>query len=225
MHNKLLKEAFEKAEKEIGSEKVFPRALHLSDYIFEDSKEQYGEKSLRIKYSAISGGSQETIRLKKHVEEALSHYLGYENYAAFVNENKPIEKKEDHTFLLFLKKNKIMLAISSLIIASVFIYSSATKQRWMVWQGHQYVEVDFDVKKYTIDQIKLYKEERIESFKKINTDSNSVFFNEDGSVKIWYGKNYKNELEYFTDLGLHPETAKTLKPITVYMINKYIYNT
>jgi hypothetical protein len=178
---------------------------------------------LRIKYSAVSDGSKETIRLKKHVEEALSHYLGYKDYVMFVHQNKEIEKKEDNKFIFFLKNNKITLTISSLIIASVFIYSSATKQRWMVWQDEEYIEVDFDVKRYKVDQIKLYKEERIESFKKINTDSNTVFFNDDGSVNIWYGKNYKKELEYFTDLGLHPETRKTLKPITVYMINKYIY--
>ena len=29
-------------------------------------------------------------------------------------------------------------------------------------------------------------------------------------------------LQYFTALGLHPETGKTLKPITQYMIDKYI---
>ncbi len=224
MHNKLLIDAFEKAEKKIGSDKASPRAQHLSDYIFEDSKEQYGEKSLRIKYKAISDDSKKTIRLTKHVEEALSHYLGYEDYAAFVTQNKEIEKKEGNKFKFFLKKNKITLTMSLLIIASVFIYSSATKQRWMVWQDHQYIEVDFDVKTYKVNQIKIYKEERIESFKKIKTDSSTIFFTEDGSVKVWYGKNNKKELEYFSDLGLHPETGKTLKPITAYMINKYIYN-
>ncbi len=35
MHNKLLIDAFEKAENEIGSDKVSPRAQHLSDYIFQ----------------------------------------------------------------------------------------------------------------------------------------------------------------------------------------------
>jgi hypothetical protein len=50
------------------------------------------------------------------------------------------------------------------------------------------------------------------------------FFNEDGSVKLWYGKNKNKDLEYFTALGLHPETGKTLKPITQYMIDKYICN-
>jgi hypothetical protein len=224
MHNTLLIDAFKKAEKEIGSDKALPRAQHLSDYIFEDSKEQYGEKSLRIKYKAISDGSKKPIRLMKHVEEALSHYLGYEDYAAFVYQNKEIEKNDGHTFIGFLKKNKIALTIALVIIASLFIYSSATKQRWMVWQDHQYIEVNFDVKTYKVNQMKLYKEERIESFKKIKTDSSTVFFNDDGSVNIWYGKNNKKELEYFSDLGLHPETAKTLKPITRYMINKHIYN-
>jgi len=40
-------------------------------------------------------------------------------------------------------------------------------------------------------------------------------------VKIWYGRNIKKELEFFTSLGLHPETGKTLDPITDYMIKKY----
>jgi hypothetical protein len=224
MHNKLLIKAFEKAEKEIESEKVFPRAQQLSDYIFEDSKEQYGEKSLRIKYTAISEDSKKTIRLKKHVEEALSHYLGYEDYAGFVRAHNDAKVEEDHKPRLFSTKNKIILTIVLLIIASVVLYNSATKQRWMVWQDDQYIEVDFDVKRYKVDQIKLYKEERIERFKKITTDSSTLFFNKDGSVKIWYGKNHKKELEYFTALGLHPETGKTLKPITAYMIKTHIYN-
>jgi hypothetical protein len=48
------------------------------------------------------------------------------------------------------------------------------------------------------------------------------FFDSNGEAKIWYGKNRKKELESFTAIGLHPETGKTLDPITVYMIRKYI---
>ena len=44
----------------------------------------------------------------------------------------------------------------------------------------------------------------------------------DGSERLWYGKNKNKELEYFTAFGKHPETGKTLKPITKYMIAKYI---
>lgn len=49
-----------------------------------------------------------------------------------------------------------------------------------------------------------------------------IFFDKSGNAQIWYGKNLKGELEIFTSLGLHPETGKTLKPISKYMIEKYI---
>ena len=39
---------------------------------------------------------------------------------------------------------------------------------------------------------------------------------------ILYGKNAAKEYEYFTHPGLHPETGKTLKPISRYIIKKYI---
>ena len=92
----------------------------------------------------------------------------------------------------------------------------------MVWQENQYVEVDFNAKKYELKQLKIYKEDRVTAFKKVAVNCNTVFFNEDKSVRFWYGKNKNKELEYFTDLGLHPETGKTLKPITRYMIGKYV---
>ena len=92
----------------------------------------------------------------------------------------------------------------------------------MIWDNDHYVEVKFDIEKYNISQLKYYKEERIKFFKRIEPDCNYEFFSSDGSVMVWYGKNAKKELQYFTDYGLHPETGKTLKPITDYMINKYI---
>ena len=46
--------------------------------------------------------------------------------------------------------------------------------------------------------------------------------NQDGREQIWYGKNNRGELEFFTSQGLHPETKKTLKKITKYMIDKYV---
>ena len=94
----------------------------------------------------------------------------------------------------------------------------------MVWQEDHYVEVDFDVKKYNVNQLKVYKPERIAHFKKINPPCGYDFFNENGNARLWYGKTKDKELGYFTALGLHPETGKTLKPITQYMIDKHICN-
>ncbi len=92
----------------------------------------------------------------------------------------------------------------------------------MVWEKSQYVEVKFDTKKYSLGQIKLYNEDRVKHFKKVDVDCNTEFFDSNEKVKIWYGKNKKKTLEYFSALGLHPETSKTLNPITPYMIRKYI---
>lgn len=41
-------------------------------------------------------------------------------------------------------------------------------------------------------------------------------------VKFGTDKHIMGKLEYFTSLGLHQETGKTLKTITKYMINEYI---
>lgn len=223
MHTKLLVQAFQKAEQEIQTDKVSPRAQLLSDFIFEDSNEQYGEKSLRGKYNLIINDSEAKIRLKKHVEEALSHYLGYKDYPTFLEENKTNELDDRGRMKILWSKNKITIIVSLIIIVSVIIYNSLTRQRWMIWKEDHYVEVKFDLEKYNINQLKVYKEGRIEFFKKINNPTcNYDFFNEDGSVRVWYGKNSEKELEYFTSFGLHPETGKTLKPMTDYMINKYL---
>ena len=94
---------------------------------------------------------------------------------------------------IFFKKNKVTLIISSIAIVFIILYTSINQQKWMVWDG-----------------------------KKITPDCSTEFFDSHGNPKIWYGKNNKKELEYFTDLGLHPETGKTLDPITTYMIKKHI---
>ncbi|GAB5565185.1 MAG: hypothetical protein Wins2KO_22480 [Winogradskyella sp.] len=214
--------AFEKAKEEIQTDKNSPRAQLLSNFILENSKEPYGEKSLRDKYNSLINKPDSTIRLKKHVEEALSHYLGYKDYRTFLESNNIGEIDDRSRVKILWGKNKITIVVSLIIITTVLIYSSLTRQRWMIWQVDHYEEVRFDLDEYDVGQLKLYKKERIEKFRKIEPDCSYKFFNAGGSVKVWYGKNNGKELEFFTDLGLHPETGKTLKPITQYMIDKYL---
>lgn len=226
MHSTLLIKAFKKAEEEIGSSKKTRIAKKLSDIIYEDDKQQYGEKILIINYNKIQNDSNNKIELKPFVLEALSHYLGYSNYLDFASDskNKSIEfsKSPINSLIHFLKKNKVAVTIILLIFIGFLIFLSINKQRWMVWNNNQYIEVKFNAEKYNLGQLKLYNEDRIANFKKISVDCNTEFFDSSGQVKIWYGKNNKKELEYFSSIGLHPETSKSLDPITVYMIRKYI---
>lgn len=222
MHRKLLLKAFEQAKNEVNSDKVFTRARHLSEQIYEINQFTFGERSLTEKYKAISGNPESDINLRKEVLEALSKYMGYNSFfdfsKAYEEENQPAK----NTLVAFIKKYRAIFIVPILLISSILIYNYTTRQRWMVWQNDHYVEVDFNVKKYDVNQLKIYNEERILYFRKVDPKCDDPFFNTDGSVLIWYGKNKAKKLEYFTALGLHPETRKTLKPITQYMINKHI---
>jgi hypothetical protein len=51
------------------------------------------------------------------------------------------------------------------------------KVKWMVWQDDHYIEVNFDTKKYDLNQLKYYKEDRIKKFKKIRPTCEYPFFN------------------------------------------------
>ena len=92
----------------------------------------------------------------------------------------------------------------------------------MAWEENSYVEVNFDAEKYSLSQLKIYNQKRIENFQRVLPDCQTKFFNNDGTAKLWYGKNNSGELEYFTAIAKHPETGKTLREITDYMIKKYI---
>src|SRR5690606_14380699 len=119
-------------------------------------------------------------------------------------------------FKSVFQKYKLPIILSSLLIAFL-VYNSINKQKWMVWQIDHYVEADFNPKALNHGELKLYNIDRIENFKKIEPNCETEFFKDDGTEKIWYGKNKAGELEFFTSIGIHPETGKTLKKITEHM--------
>ena len=245
-HKKLIIKAFAKAERqELKKGKKKPSktviATALSVAIAEIDGYNIGEKRLRDYYNdAIATEKEEDIKIPQwDVVNALLEYLGFKNYTDFDNflkegENEnglktsgsAINKIPNGIFSLkrWIVKNKIGLALSILAILTVLaivLWNLKEEQRWMVWQTDHYEEVIFNADLLSTGKLKRFKEERIKEFRKVEPDCNTTFFNPDGSVKIWYGKN-GSQLEYFTALGLHPETGKTLKAITPYMINKYV---
>lgn len=216
MYNSLIIKSFEKAKEEIHSDKPTHLAQHLSDYILEQSGEAYGEKSLRNHFTAAKNG--EPIELKRYVADALSVYLEYAGFKAFVkaNPSSPQPPKP------FYKRYKWPLAGLVFILLVAWGYHQLTKERWMVWKDTHYVESKFDEKLLQEGILKLYKEDRIGNFRKIKLHCDTPYRNPDGTVRVWYGKNKAGELEYFTSHGLHPETGKTLRELSKYMFDKYV---
>ena len=225
-------------------------SIRISNYLGDDFGFSFGERRLKDYYkSALDNGSDDVVNIAQlNVVKGLCKYLGYESYEAFIRDNfedgkdtkgKNNSQKEttelevnpkENTFINRIRKSvgshrKTLLAIVLILIigSALLIYNFSQSTRWMVWEMDHYIEVDFDNEELTSGNLKLYKEDRIENFKKVNNpDCNFLYFNSDGSVNVWYGKNKNGVLELFTDIGLHPETGKSLKPISVHMIRKYL---
>ena len=244
MNKDLILSAFAKAEQEMQKRGVIEPSLTqmatvLSDFVEQQHGFCLGEKSFRIyrgNAEKLAGKSQDIGIKQVAVINGLCDYLGYDSYQDFLKgqlvkgqmvKGEMVVTPEVITPKSHKKKGatlflKMVILTTLLGFASLFIYKYVNRQRRMVWQENHYVEVDFDAKRYELKQLKIYKEDRILAFKKVAVNCNTTFFNNDGSVRYWYGKNKNKELEYFTDLGLHPETGKTLKPITSYMIDKHV---
>jgi len=94
----------------------------------------------------------------------------------------------------------------------------------MVWVKNHYQAVEYDKVKDTAEVIPL-NQDVLDNFKKITVSDSTTFFKNGDYNRplVWYGKSpNKREYEYFNLPGLHPETGKTLKPISKYIIKKYI---
>lgn len=122
------------------------------------------------------------------------------------------------------KKIGIIGILSILIGFSFFmnIKSFATKE-CMVWKGNKYEAVDCNEKTNGFVEITLPKDDKlIEEFRKMKVDTKTSFFDKKGNPKIWYIKNPNGTLEFYNQPGLQPETGKTLRPISRYIIQEYV---
>ncbi|WP_339700430.1 hypothetical protein [uncultured Marixanthomonas sp.] len=219
MYKNLIISAFEEVRNKTGKRRDYPRARVLSDYIQEETKEPYGDRSLVTKYQTAKKG--EPVEMPDFVIEGLCKYLGYDDMKSWKASTLTKERAEP----MDTKKRAWKVTVSIVLIVGllgILAWQYLTRERWMEWKDPVYVEADFDAEKLSNGILKIYKQERIDNFKRIEADCNTTFFNPDGTPKIFYGKNKRGNYQWFTDLAKHPETGKSLKPITPYMINKYI---
>ena len=124
-------------------------------------------------------------------------------------------------------KKKIVTILS--VFLSLFFMGYTVKnmifpeRECMKWEGDHYEAVDCKNEKLGTGNLTsvVFLNEDLLTFKKIEVNTNTIFFKK-GKPIVWYGKSYGGKYEYFNQPGLHPETEKTLKPISEYIIKKYI---
>lgn len=242
MHQKLILEVFKKS-KEINLKKTGREASDtkiaekISESLLDDYKIIYGFRSLKDIYKEAVKDANVTIK-KPEVINGLSMYLGYINYEDFVDKNfrniqqpiKPEDPEESkngiETLIHSIKKHKTKLSISVVtLLFAIIMYNALNKQRWMVWDKNEYIEVNYNIEKDKAGTLQPYDKNLIKYFRKIPytflKSCEIPFFDKSGNPAVWYYKN-KKELELFTQAGKHPENGETLKKITPYMIRKYI---
>ncbi len=218
MTDHLIKKAFEKAGIESGKDSLNGQAEYLAEYLMDEFKYSLSAKSLTRYYKTESTPN-------KKVRDFLSVYLRYGSYEEFVIDNS--EKIESPLRNLKAKKPKPVfskkLTLISLLFVSVtgvssYIGFKAAEEKCMAWNEDHYVEVKCTGAE---GETKL-NPMLLQEFRQIEVSDTTSFF-KNGNPAVWYDKS-NNQLEFFTSPGIHPENGKTLKPITDYMIDKYVRN-
>jgi hypothetical protein len=122
------------------------------------------------------------------------------------------------------KSYKNAIGVGVLSVLGVFglqQFSNKTKS-CMQWQENKYVVLDCssDSIKTLIDNPVLALDKNSFQLKKVNPYHCKPYFKY-RKPNLWYHK-MNGEIEYFNRAGKHPITGKDLKPITPYMIKKYL---
>lgn len=92
----------------------------------------------------------------------------------------------------------------------------------MQWQENHYELVDCNCKTQgfgALNEVKPIVENEV-GLQKIIPNESTVFF-KNGKAIVWYCKT-NDGIECFSSHGTHPETGKALRPITHYIIKKYL---
>ena len=139
-----------------------------------------------------------------------------------IDENLLINKKEPNKFSERFKNKLRWTMVTTTIIfclIATVIYFALFKKDCMQWTGDYYEKVDCIQEINSLD-IKPYDEIQF-LLKKVKVSDTTSFFKV-GKPCVWYGKSVDGNYECFNIPGLHPETGKTLKPITQYIADKYL---
>jgi hypothetical protein len=145
-----------------------------------------------------------------------------------VFKNNDIETRKNNTPITEVKSKKRKLIYGILGFAGLFSLGYTAKdiafpkKECIQWQGNHYELMDCknEANSFYKTTPIIPFDEKTKSLQRVMVSDTTTFF-VDGKAVIWYCK-VEGVPEYFNGPGFHPITGKALKPITKYMINKYV---
>lgn len=166
--------------------------------------------------------SRVAINNQKDHEEEVQNNIGLQSLKS--EELQPQTENYKPVNSTFKKR----IAIASFILLSAFgVKQTIFKDKdCMQWQENHFerLECDCEIKSLKSSNPIIAYNENDSELRKITPCDTTKFFIY-GKARIWYHKVSSEEIECFDRSGNHPIlTDKTLKPITPYMVNKYLSN-
>jgi hypothetical protein len=154
------------------------------------------------------------------VSKQKQDFQGIETFFYGLSESKG----DDAVKNISIKQLSRIGVVAVLFLASGYTINHAffPEKECMQWQKDHYEMVDCKVVNQgiaTVNEVVPINEKEI-NLKRIEVNKQTPFFR-NGKPIVWYSK-IKGKMHYFNANGNNPETGKPLKPITDYMIKKYV---
>ncbi|MFH7017589.1 hypothetical protein [Flavobacterium sp. FlaQc-47] len=121
------------------------------------------------------------------------------------------------------KKYAIMVASIFLFVGFVVVFFAFPNKDCMQWSGDHYEIVDCELKIEGIGKSNNIEilDPTLVNLKKLKVCDTTTYFDKNGVAIIWYAKT-ANGVDFFNVHGRHPENNSPLRPVTHYILNKYV---
>ncbi|MNT48252.1 hypothetical protein D3C72_1850220 [compost metagenome] len=105
----------------------------------------------------------------------------------------------------------------------MLIYLAFFQKQCMQWSSDHYEKVSCDLEVNGLGSFNVIEpfDKTVFDLKKIKVCDTTPFFDKNGEAIVWYGKT-ANGIDFFNGHGRHPENNSSLKPVTRYILNKYV---
>lgn len=120
-------------------------------------------------------------------------------------------------------KVKYIAIAAVLFLLGTIVFLALPEKQCMQWSGNHYEIVDCDLKIEGIGipaRIELLDKSLV-TLHKVNVCDTTTCFDKNGDAIIWYAKT-ANGVDFFNGHGRHPENNSPLRPVTRYILNKYV---
>lgn len=134
-------------------------------------------------------------------------------------------KSGNKFYVRLFKRSKKTLLITLFIFSLVatVVYCMFFEKNCMQWANDHYEVIYCDKPISGNWNEVIPKDDELLNFRKINVCDTTTCFRPDGEAIVWYSKRGEG-VEFFNDHGRHPEIKTPLRPVTRYILNKYVYS-